>query len=172
MAMAADDDYGVTMVEFARLAGMSDSSIRYHAAHGHIKRLPNGKWNPADAAPLAAARQQKVVGADPGNAKLLKARVLGGAVKTRRLALTVQETQARTIERRSLEADVFSQCEEVTARVRGWPQRYAGQLAADLEADPSTTTAILTEFAAIALGELGDLRAESQRYISRGVTNV
>ncbi len=64
------------------------------------------------------------------------------------------------VERQPLEDALRASCEEVTVRVRTWPDCYVERLTADLGTDPQTATAILQEFADIVLGELGDLQAE------------
>jgi hypothetical protein len=169
---STDTNDGVTMGKFAQLAGLSLSAIRYHAAQGRIKRMPNGKWNPADAEALANARHVKAGSAEPNNAKLLKVRVLAGAMKTRRINLSVNEAQSRTIERQPLEAALREQCDGVTERVGSWPPRYAAALTTELECDPQTAGAILAEFSEIALQELGDIHAEALRLLGRTTANA
>jgi hypothetical protein len=154
------------MAELARRAGMSLSSVRYHAEVGHITRLPNGRWNPHDAEPLHNMRQVKAP-VDPRSAKLLKVRVLGGAVKTRRIKLSVQEAQARALERQALEAALADRCAEVVQRVATWPARYVALVAAGTDAPEALAAEILDRFTAIALKELGNLHEEAVRYVGR-----
>jgi transcriptional regulator with XRE-family HTH domain len=162
--MAEDD--GITMAELARRAGMSLSSVRYHADQGHITRLPNGKWNPHDAEPLNGMRQVKAP-IDPRSAKLLKVRALGGAVKTRRIKLSVQEAQGRALERQALEDALAARCAEVVQRVATWPARYVALVAAGTDASAELATEILARFTAIALKELGNLHEEAVRHVGQ-----
>ena len=164
---ATVDILGVSMTELARLAGMGLSAIRYHVAEGHITRLPNGRWNPADADALLAARRAAAA-PDERNVKLLKARVLGGAVKLRRLSLSVREAQAGVHRACTLGGREPGAMYVVQARISAWPDHYADRIALEIGADPATARAILGEFTAIALTELGDVPAEITRTLDRG----
>jgi hypothetical protein len=159
---------GVSVTEFARLAGLGPSSVRYHLAQGHIRRLRNGKLNPADARMLDRQRQvsagQK---ADPRAAKLLRVRVASGAVKTRRLRLQLQEEQARVVDRQALAGVLQERCTAVLARISSWPERYAADLAAAVDVPAEVASEILVEVARISLHELGDIHAEARRAIGQ-----
>jgi hypothetical protein len=141
---------------------MSEGTIRYHIREGHIRPAADGSLNPDDAATLR--RAQRVESAtDQRGANLLKVRVLGGVVKTRRIRMTIQETQARTIAREPLEQALIERTRQIIARITTWPDRYAGEVAADLGIEVKIATNILRQFTALALEELGDVAAEAQR---------
>ena len=153
---------GITRKQLADLVGMTEGGIRYHIRHGHIRPLPDGSMDPADAAMLRQA-ERITQATDQRSEKLLKVRVLGGVIKTRRLRLTIKEAQARTVERQPLEAALIARTRQITERVKSWPERYASEVAGELGIDLAVASDILRRFTSVALHELGDIEAEALR---------
>jgi hypothetical protein len=154
-------------VKLGKLVGVSEAAIRYHIEHGHIKPLPNGLMDPADAEILLRMQRVEKAGPDPRTTKLLKVRVLGGRVKIQRLRLQIDQMRERTIERASAEASLAARTDQVIARIYRWPERYAVTLAAELEIAQETALAILTMLATTAIADLGDLRDDVKRLIDQ-----
>jgi len=141
---------------------MTEGAVRYHIRQGHIRPLPDGSMDPNDAAMLKrAARIAEAT--DNRSEKLLKVRVLGGVVKTRRLRLNIKEAIERTVERAPLEAALVARTRQVTERLNSWPNRYASEVAAELGIDLDVSMNILRRFTSVALQELGDIEAEALR---------
>ncbi len=157
---------GLTSEQFGRLAGVTRQSVNYHIRQGTIRRLPNGRLNPADASLLIMGRQASERAApDPRGARLLKARTVAGAVKVRRLTLQIAEAQRHVVERQALTGGLAERCDAIVARVSSWPARYAGMTAELADVPVQVATEILGAFVNIALQELGDLHAEAARCV-------
>jgi hypothetical protein len=151
---------GISISELARRAGMTDGAIRYQLKQGNLTTLPDGKMDPADVAKLQKVRRVTKA-SDKNTANLLRVRVLGGAVKARRLRLTLGEAQMRVIEKEPLAAALRDATGKTLARVATWPDRYTPTLVHDLSLDPADAHALLEELTTIALAELGDITAET-----------
>jgi hypothetical protein len=100
-------------------------------------------------------------GSDARSSKLIKVRVLGGAVKARRLKMNMAEAQARVVERDGLQSELIGRSGTIVEAVRQWPARYAVRLAAALDIDQDVAREALERFTAVALDELGDIEQEA-----------
>jgi hypothetical protein len=142
------------------LADINEAAVRYHIRLGHIRPLPDGTMNPGDATTL---RKMQRIGTptDQRGANLVRVKVLGGVVKTRRLRLAMEELQDRTIERKPVEAALIARMQRVMGRLATWPERYVEEAAAELGIDVSAAEQILRRFTAAAVDELGDLEEEA-----------
>jgi hypothetical protein len=153
---------GVTRAKLGEMVGMTEGAIRYHIKQNHIRPRADGLMDPEDA--LVLRKMARTASAtDQRSATLLKVRVLGGVVKTRRLKLNIKEAQARTVEREPLQAALIERSQQIIARVQSWPERYASEVAGELDIDLALATEMLRRFTSIALQELGDIEAEALR---------
>jgi hypothetical protein len=138
---------------------MHENSIRYQIKQGNLAAGADGKMRASDVAKLAKLRRVTKA-TDKNSTNLLRVRVLGGAVKARRLRLTLGEAQARVVERDPLAAMLADAAGKTLARVATWPARYADALATKLNLDPADARAIVERLTALASAELGDIRTE------------
>jgi hypothetical protein len=150
---------GISIAELARRAGMHENSIRYQLKKGTLTTRPDGKMNPSDVAKLQKVRRVSVA-SDKNSANLLRVRVLGGAVKARRLRLTLAEAQQRVVERDSLSNVLTEAAGKILGRVAAWPTRYTPTLVHELTLDPDDAQAVLGELTTVALAELGAIAQE------------
>jgi hypothetical protein len=153
---------GITRRQLADMVGVTEGAVRYHIRQGNIRPLADGSMNPNDAAVLKQA--SRIADAhDDRSEKLLKVRVLGGVVKTRRIRLNIKEAQDRVVERAPLEAALRARTQQITDRINTWPGRYAHEVALELGIDVSVADRVLRQFSDTALTELGDIEAEALR---------
>ena len=118
--------------EAADLSGLSLSSLRYHLQTGTLRAGADGRLSRSDVEALRDSRRVDAV-QDERSAALLKARVLGGAVKLKNLRLSVAALQARTVERATVEAAMDELTVAVLAMIKSWPDRHAERIAAELD---------------------------------------
>jgi len=157
---------GISFSEMARRIGVTEGAIRYHIRQGHVRPLPSGKLDPADADMLRAA-QRVTTGPDQRTAQLLKVRVLGGRVKVQRIRLQIERLQGETVERAPIEAALIERSRRMVQRIATWPERRAAEVAEALSIDLDAARRILQRFSAVALAELGDIEAEALTALAR-----
>ena len=157
----------LTRTEVSRLTGLSEAGLRWHIKAGNVEVGPDGKLSYADAEHLRNMRNVVSTKLVERTERHVRSRVQAGAVKLKRLHMELRQLQAGLAERDQVAAALPLRAEAVTARIATWPDRYAEQLAREIETDLETARAILRDFAAIALDELGDLKAEGVAALNR-----
>jgi DNA-binding transcriptional MerR regulator len=150
----------ITNAELARRVGLTDSAIRYQIKRGNIVPRYDGKVDARDAEKLRQIKRVRA-GLDPRSTKLIKVRVLGGAVKARRLKMNMSEAQARVVERDGLTTELIGRSGDIVGTVSKWPAQYAARLADSLGIDQDVAREALERFTAVALDELGDIEQEA-----------
>jgi hypothetical protein len=153
--------------EAAAVAGLSESALRYHLAAGNISAGADGLLDRQAVLTLRSAQRVAAVRTDERSAALLKVRVLGGAVKVKQLRLSIEAMKARTVERTAVEATMRQETDDVLARIHSWPERHAEAIAQDLGIHRDAAHALLEDFAALALSEMGDIRREGADLLAR-----
>ena len=146
--------------ELARQIGVSHTAIQKAAAAGRIQREADGTWD------VARVRRDLMATAEPGRSPLapspavespyarLRVAQLALKVEAQRLALDVEKGKLIDM------ATAGSRIDEIASTMRdavlNWPARVAGQIAAEVGAEPHLVQTLLQEQMAALLQGLAD----------------
>ncbi|KDR31548.1 hypothetical protein [Caballeronia zhejiangensis] len=161
---------GVTMREFARREGCSETAVRYAVARGRLRTLPDGSIDPKLVGSEWRQKNVKTLDQDPNaaaNARVPEQPKSGAtyidAVRIeknytallRKLEYTTKS--GSVIELDAAEDAFFSAWRAVRDAWLSWPARVAPLIAADIEIeDVEGLTLVLTAHVHAQLSELGD----------------
>lgn len=154
--------------EAARRIGVTETALRKAEARGRIAREPDGQWD------VEKTRRRMIETADPARSPLAQGGVGGGTfgtsdstpyarlkvaelalkVEARRLAL--DEEKGRLLDAAAANAAIDEIAGAIRDALLNWPARIAGQLAAELGADPHLVQSVLQQYVSTLLMEASD----------------
>lgn len=144
---------------FAREVGVAGSTLRYHARRGLIERAPDGTVDVAQAREWQAqheARTEQRAEEIASDSRLVRARITAIVAKTQLARLKLNDIARSVVDHAKSIEEANTEIAEALTSLRNLDR--APLLALGLTADQAR--ALLDEFVALLLADLGDPAAE------------
>lgn len=158
----------LSLSEYARRRGVRLRAIQQQVESGTIQ-LVDGRVDPiqADASWGLIRRARMTVQDDDAGRRSARAKVAVAVSKFRFAKERFDAAKERYLDRAEFVQVAGSEADYVLEALRAAPATYAAAFAVELSIAPQVAQAILTEFMGLALGEVGDLRAQAIRDAER-----
>lgn len=163
----------MSMRAYARARGVSLSVIQHARRTGLIRLGPDGLIDRRQAdsgwGAMHSRRPEDYYAATERERKIVQARISEVVGKLRLDRDRLERLQAQLVDRKEAEAEMQDEINVFLHEVPRRAREEAPMLAASLGCDPAVAEALVSDFVALVMGELGDLSGEAARAVERAI---